>query len=101
MEIKILVQLNERAELKKFVETCEEHGMELTREGGGKLPSFSGYYAELKGVRWQKADTGKRQLTIPDVVGQSEQLVCDCPIPNTTMELPHRCVKCNKPVKWD
>lgn len=74
MEIKILVQLNERAELKKFVETCEEHGMELTREGGGKLPSFSGYYAELKGVRWQKADTGKRQLTIPDVVGQSEQL---------------------------
>lgn len=77
MEIKILVQLNERAELKKFVETCEEHGMELTREGGGKLPSFSGYYAELKGVRWQKADTGKRQLTIHDVVGQSEQLVCD------------------------
>lgn len=68
MEIKILVQLNERAELKKFIETCKEHGMELTREGGGKLPSFSGYYAELKGVRWQKPDTDKRQLTIPDVI---------------------------------
>ena len=67
MEIKILVKENEKAELDKFIETCKEHGMELTREGGGRLPNFSGYYAELKGVRWQKADTGERQSNIPDV----------------------------------
>ena len=60
MEIKILVKENEKAELDKFIETCKEHGMELTRVGGGRLPIFSGYYAELKGVRWQKADTGER-----------------------------------------
>lgn len=68
MEIKILVKLNERTELEKIIETCKEHGMELTREGGGKLPNFSGYYAELKGVRWQKVETGERLLTIPDVI---------------------------------
>ena len=67
MEIKILVKENEKAELDKFIETCKEHGMELTREGGGKLPNFSGYYAEFKGVRWQKDDTDKRQSNIPDV----------------------------------
>ena len=60
MEIKILVKENDKAELDKFIETCKEHGMELTRVGGGRLPIFSGYYAELKGVRWQKADTGER-----------------------------------------
>jgi hypothetical protein len=75
MEIKILVKENERAELDKFIETCKEHGMELIREGGGKLPNFSGYYAEFKGVRWQKADTGYRQSNIPDVNQQSEQLL--------------------------
>lgn len=68
MEIKILVEENEKVELDKFIETCKEHGMQLTREGGGRLPNFSGYYAELKGVRWQKDDTGKRQLTITDVI---------------------------------
>ena len=43
----------------------------------------------------------KNNAVLPLVVGRSEQLVCDCPIPNTTMELPHRCVKCNKPIKWE
>lgn len=71
MEIKILVKENEKAELDKFIKTCKEHGMELTREGGGKLPNFSGYYAEFKGVRWQKADTGERQYNIPDVSGSA------------------------------
>lgn len=42
-----------------------------------------------------------KKLAIPDVVWRSEQLVCYCPIPSTTMELPHRCIKCNKPIKWD
>lgn len=42
-----------------------------------------------------------KNCSIPDIVEQSEQLVCDCPIPTTTMELIHRCVKCNKPIKWE
>jgi len=67
MELKILVEENEKAELDKFIETCKEHGMQLTREGGGRLPNFSGHYAEFKGVRWQKDNTVDRQLTIPDV----------------------------------
>lgn len=67
MEIKILVKENKKAELDKFIKTCKEYGMKLTREGGGKLPNFSGYYAELKGVRWQKADSGKGQSNIPVV----------------------------------
>ena len=54
MEIKILVQENEKIELEKFINTCKQHGMTLTREGGGKLPNFSGYYAELKGMKWNK-----------------------------------------------
>lgn len=68
VEIKILVKENEKAELDKFIKTCEEHGIQLIRSGGGKLPKFSGYYAELKGLRWQKANTGERQSNVPDVV---------------------------------
>jgi len=33
--------------------------------------------------------------------GVSKSVNCDCSIPITTMELKHRCVKCNKPIKWD
>lgn len=32
---------------------------------------------------------------------QSGESICTCSIPNTTMETPHRCIKCNKPIKWD
>ena len=35
-------------------------------------------------------------LSIPHV---SKSVVCDCLIPTTTMELPHRCVLCNKGIK--
>ena len=52
-------------------------------------------------TRGDNANALKELLVLYNVVGQGEQLVCDCPIPNTTMELPHRCVKCNKPIKWD
>lgn len=53
MTIKILVAENEKVQLDKFIEDCKEHGMQLTREGGGKLPNFSGYYAELNGEKWE------------------------------------------------
>lgn len=90
MEIKILVKENEKAELDKFIETCKEYGMQLIREGGGKLPNFSGYYAELKGVRWQKADTGEGQYNIPAV----SNLACDfCGQP--AMDGETHCEKCS------
>lgn len=57
MEIKVLVGEHEKSELNDFIKICEEHGMKLIKFGGGKLPCFRGYYAELKGVRWRKSDT--------------------------------------------
>jgi len=69
MEIKILVKENEKIELDKFIKTCKEHGMKLTREGGGRLPNFSGYYSVLEGVRWQKHDTSSINCNIPLVSG--------------------------------
>ena len=76
MEIKILVPENKKDDLANFIEVCKQHGFNVTREGGGRMPNFNGYYAELKGVRWQKADTGARQLTIPDVSGSDSCWVC-------------------------
>lgn len=35
-----------------------------------------------------------------DQYEQGEAEVCQCTIPNTTMETPHRCIKCNKPIDW-
>ena len=52
-------------------------------------------------IKLFKAEILVKNCSIPAVVGRSEQLICDCPIPNATMELPHRCIKCNKPIKWD
>jgi len=62
MEIKILVKENEKEELDKFIKTCEEHGMKITRSGGGNLPSFSGYYASFEGVRWQKDNASNERV---------------------------------------
>lgn len=52
MEIKILVQEHQKEDLQRFIEDCKIKGFEVTREGGGKLPNFSGYFAELKGASW-------------------------------------------------
>lgn len=76
MEIKILVKENEKAELNKFIETCKDYGMELIREGGGKLPGFSGYYAELNGVQWAKVFNKAETLHMPDV-SNDKVAVCD------------------------
>lgn len=73
MEIKVLVTESEKLQLEKFLNTAKDFGMRVTRQGGGKLPNFSGYYAELKGERWQKVDTGTGQSNIPDV----SYLLCD------------------------
>lgn len=96
MEIKILVAKNKKADLANFIEVCKQHGFIVTREGGGRLPNFSGYYAELKGERWQNANTGKRQLTIPDV----SDTVCDCGLTHETCDCIDTgiCEKCNKPI---
>ena len=67
MEIKILVKEHQENDLHNFIDSCVNKGFALKRQGGGNLPNFSGYYAELKGERWQNADTGEGQLTIPDV----------------------------------
>lgn len=53
MEIKILVPENRKDELEKFIQSCEEQGFKIERQGGGKMPIFSGYYASLKGENWK------------------------------------------------
>jgi len=53
MEVKVLVKEREQKDLAKFVECCKNHGLKVTREGGGKLLNFSGYFAELKGDGWK------------------------------------------------
>ncbi len=57
MEIKILVPENEKANLDNFIKCCEYQGFKVVREGGGKLPTFSGYFAELKGDKWGDTKT--------------------------------------------
>lgn len=54
MEIKILVKEHEQQDLQKFIDTCKLHGLQITREGGGNLPNFSGYYAQLEGEGWKE-----------------------------------------------
>lgn len=53
MEIKILVPENRKDEFEKFIQTCEGQGFSIERQGGGKMPNFSGYYASLKGTTWK------------------------------------------------
>lgn len=93
MEIKILVKENERKELDKFIETCKEHGMTVTREGGGRLQNFRGYYAEFKGERWGKVDAEDRQLNIPDVSNAKRTVCALCGI-NKPIEGCTVCLKC-------
>jgi len=88
MEIKILVKENEKEELDKFIKTCEEHGMKITRSGGGNLPNFSGYYASFEGVRWQK------------VKASNESAVCSCAVPYFPTGIITYCSKCNKPTPY-
>ncbi|KAA2223019.1 hypothetical protein [Chryseobacterium sediminis] len=52
MEIKILVPENRQEDLERFINVCKEYGFELVNQGGGRMPSFSGYYATLKGDSW-------------------------------------------------
>jgi len=53
-------------------------------------------------LRIKELEAENKMLKIANAFNEhKEREVCHCQIPNTTMELPHRCVKCNKPVKWD
>lgn len=54
MEIKILVKEHQKNDLQNFINDCEKHGFKVTRQGGGNLPNFSGFYAELKGDKWKQ-----------------------------------------------
>lgn len=67
MEIKILVDYNKKEDLQNFIKVCEQHGFNVTREGGGNLPNWSGWYAELKGERWQKETEQQSNCNLPDV----------------------------------
>ena len=93
MEIKILVAENKKIDLANFIEVCKQHGFTVTREGGGLLPNFSGYYAELKGERWKNASTDEGQLTIPDVI----KSVCEYGMnPDDCIRKADTCFKCLK-----
>lgn len=52
IEIKIIVEENQKEDLKRFISDCKKHGFEVTREGGGRLPNWSGWYASLEGENW-------------------------------------------------
>ena len=52
IEIKIVVDENQKEDLKRFISDCKKHGFEVTREGGGRLPNWSGWYASLEGENW-------------------------------------------------
>lgn len=67
MEISIKVELNEKKDLENFIEECQKHGFLITREGGGNMPNYSGYFAQLKGERWKKLHTSDSGLNIADV----------------------------------
>ncbi len=54
MEIKILVAEDAKKDLERFIETCKQQGFVVIQEGGGKLPNWSGWFAELKGKHWNK-----------------------------------------------
>jgi len=69
MEISIKVELNEKNDLENFIEECQKHGFLITREGGGKMPNYSGYFAQLKGERWKKLHTSDSGLNIAGVMG--------------------------------
>lgn len=58
MEIKILVPENRESDLDNFIKDCENKGFELQNRGGGHMPSFSGYYATLKGKNWKFENNG-------------------------------------------
>ena len=58
MEIKILVPENRESDLDNFIKDCENKGFELQNRGGGTMPSFSGYYATLKGKNWKSENNG-------------------------------------------
>lgn len=62
MEIKILVAENRELDLDNFIKTCESKGFELQNRGGGHMPNFSGYYATLKGSRWESIKSDQTQI---------------------------------------
>jgi hypothetical protein len=62
MKISIKVEQHEKNDLDNFIKTCEENGFKITREGGGNMPNYSGYYAQLKGERWQNLNAGENTL---------------------------------------
>lgn len=52
IEIKIIVDENQKEDLEMFISDCKAHGFNVTLEGGRHLPSWSGWYAVLKGENW-------------------------------------------------
>ncbi len=64
MHIKILVPENRRNDLKRFIDCCTEHGFTVTHSGGGHMPSFSGYFAELKGDKWEMDEPTPKETPV-------------------------------------
>mgnify|MGYP001769214642 CR=1 FL=1 len=67
MEIKILVKENQKKYLENFIEVCKQQGFIVTHEGGGKIPNWSGWFAELKGERWQNTSEQQSICNLPQV----------------------------------
>ena len=84
IEIKIIVEENQKEDLEMFISDCKAHGFNVTLEGGRHLPSWSGWYAVLKGENW---------CPLPDVKE------CDHPFASVQTrcmgEINH-CLKCGK-----
>jgi len=76
MEIRVLVKQNEKAELEKFIKTCEDAGMKLSHRGGGKLPNWNGYFAVLTGEKWVNPDTKQCEHEFVSSVAYKGAKIC-------------------------
>lgn len=53
MHIKLVATEDEKQDFELFLKECESKGYHIIRRGGGRMPNFSGYYAEVKGSGWE------------------------------------------------
>ena len=98
MEIKILVKENQKKDLERFIETCKQQGFVVTHEGGGKIPNWSGWFAELKGERWQKQSELQSNCNLPHV--SNSFCSCDKTQQKASMVgVSNECSKCGKGIE--
>lgn len=86
IEIKIVVPESKKDDLQRFINICKDHGFEVTREGGGILPNWSGWYAELEGTDW---------CPLPE---KEERKACEhpCAFIHGGNGKPEKCLKCGE-----